>query len=106
LKSGKAGPTPGNRDSFPVTHQIRGEKTFVFEKSDRGGWRGSRSISASRSAVPTSSSSNARLLRFVPFCGRLGDPAANVAAPRWAETFRLAKKWRQKSSIFDFASVV
>lgn len=39
LKSGKAKPTPGNRDSFPVSNRIRIEKAFAFQKADKGGWR-------------------------------------------------------------------
>jgi len=38
LKSGKAKPTPGNRDSFPVSNRIRIEKAFAFQKADKGGW--------------------------------------------------------------------
>jgi hypothetical protein len=39
LKSGKAKPTPGNRDSFPVSNRIRIEKAFALMKADEGGWR-------------------------------------------------------------------
>ena len=39
LKTGKAKPTPGNRDSFPVSNRIRIEKAFALQKVDKGGWR-------------------------------------------------------------------
>ena len=39
LKSGRAASTPGNRDSFPVSHRVRVEKAFAFQKTDQGGWR-------------------------------------------------------------------
>jgi hypothetical protein len=39
LKSGKAKPTPGNRDSFPVSNRIRIEKAFALVKVDKNGWR-------------------------------------------------------------------
>jgi uncharacterized protein YecT (DUF1311 family) len=39
LKAGKAKPTPGNRDSFPVSNRIRIEKAFALQKVDKGGWR-------------------------------------------------------------------
>jgi uncharacterized protein len=39
LKAGKAKPTPGNRDSFPVSNRVRIEKAFAFQKDDKGGWR-------------------------------------------------------------------
>jgi hypothetical protein len=40
LKAGKAQaqPPPASRDSFPVSHRIRIEKAFAFQKTD-GGWR-------------------------------------------------------------------
>jgi uncharacterized protein YecT (DUF1311 family) len=34
--TGKA--TPRSRDSFPVSHRIRVEKAFAFQKADNGGW--------------------------------------------------------------------
>jgi uncharacterized protein YecT (DUF1311 family) len=39
VKSGKAMPTPGSRDSFAVAHRLRIEKSFLFQKTDNGGWR-------------------------------------------------------------------
>jgi hypothetical protein len=39
LKSGKANPLLESRDSFSVTHRLRIEKTFAFQKTDSGGWR-------------------------------------------------------------------
>jgi uncharacterized protein YecT (DUF1311 family) len=40
LKSGQARPSqPRNRDSFPVAHRLRIEKSFAFQKADNGGWR-------------------------------------------------------------------
>jgi hypothetical protein len=39
MKAGKAGPVPGNRDSFPVSNRIRIEKAFALQKADEGGWR-------------------------------------------------------------------
>jgi uncharacterized protein YecT (DUF1311 family) len=39
LKSALARPSPGSRDSFPVTHRLRIEKSFAFQKTDGGGWR-------------------------------------------------------------------
>jgi uncharacterized protein YecT (DUF1311 family) len=39
LKSGKAQPTPGNRDSLPVSNRIRIEKAFALQKPDQLGWR-------------------------------------------------------------------
>jgi uncharacterized protein len=39
LKSGRAKPTPGNRDSFAVAHRVKIEKSFAFQKTDAGGWR-------------------------------------------------------------------
>jgi uncharacterized protein YecT (DUF1311 family) len=39
LKSGKARPSPGSRDSFSVAHRLRVEKAFAFQKTDSGGWR-------------------------------------------------------------------
>ena len=38
LKSGKAKPTQGSRDSFSVAHRLRIEKSFDFQKTDNG-WR-------------------------------------------------------------------
>jgi uncharacterized protein YecT (DUF1311 family) len=38
-KSGKAKPSPGSRDSFSVSHRVRIEKSFAFQKTDNGGWR-------------------------------------------------------------------
>lgn len=39
LKSGKAKAVPGSRDSFSVSHRVRVEKAFKFQKADSGGWR-------------------------------------------------------------------
>jgi uncharacterized protein YecT (DUF1311 family) len=39
LKSGKAQPTPGNRDSLPVSNRISIEKAFALQKPDQLGWR-------------------------------------------------------------------
>ena len=39
LKSGKAKPSPGSRDSLSVSHRLRVEKTFAFQKTDSGSWR-------------------------------------------------------------------
>ena len=36
---GQAKATPASRDSFPVSHRLRVEKAFAFEKADNGGWR-------------------------------------------------------------------
>jgi uncharacterized protein YecT (DUF1311 family) len=38
LKAGKAGATPGSRDSLPVSNRIRIEKTFALQKAEKGGW--------------------------------------------------------------------
>ena len=38
LKSGKAMPSPGSRDSFPVSYGLKVEKAFAFQKTDSG-WR-------------------------------------------------------------------
>jgi uncharacterized protein YecT (DUF1311 family) len=38
LKAGKPKPAPESRDSFPVSHRLRVEKAFKFQKTD-GGWR-------------------------------------------------------------------
>jgi len=40
LSTGNAGPAPPNsRDSFAVTHRIRIEKAFSFQKTENGRWR-------------------------------------------------------------------
>jgi uncharacterized protein YecT (DUF1311 family) len=39
LKAGRARPAPGSRDSFTVSHRLRVEKAFKFQKIDGGGWR-------------------------------------------------------------------
>jgi uncharacterized protein YecT (DUF1311 family) len=39
LKSGQARSSPGSRDSLSVSHRLRIEKTFAFQKTDSGGWR-------------------------------------------------------------------
>ncbi len=39
LKSGNANPALASRDSFPVSHKLRIEKAFAFQKADSGGWR-------------------------------------------------------------------
>jgi hypothetical protein len=36
LKSGKAAPSPGSRDSL---QRLRIEKSFAFQKTDNGSWR-------------------------------------------------------------------
>jgi uncharacterized protein YecT (DUF1311 family) len=38
IRSGKAKPMPGSRDSFSVAHRLRIEKTFAFQKTNSG-WR-------------------------------------------------------------------
>ena len=38
LRSGQAKSVPGSRDSLPVAHRLRIEKSFAFQKTD-GGWR-------------------------------------------------------------------
>ncbi len=37
--SGKPGHSQGSHDSFAVSHRIRIEKAFAFQKADGGGWR-------------------------------------------------------------------
>jgi uncharacterized protein YecT (DUF1311 family) len=39
LKTGKAKPTAASRDSFAVAHRVRIERSFAFQKTDRGSWR-------------------------------------------------------------------
>jgi uncharacterized protein YecT (DUF1311 family) len=39
LKSGKAKPSPGSRESLSVAHRVRIEKAFAFEKTEGGLWR-------------------------------------------------------------------
>ncbi|HEX9469704.1 MAG TPA: lysozyme inhibitor LprI family protein [Bradyrhizobium sp.] len=39
LKSGKAKPSPGSRESVTVAYRLRIEKAFAFQKTDGGGWR-------------------------------------------------------------------
>ena len=39
LKSGRAKPSPGSRESVSVAHRLRIEKAFAFRKTDAGGWR-------------------------------------------------------------------
>lgn len=39
LKSGKAAPAPGSRESFTVAHRLTIEKTFAFQKTAQGSWR-------------------------------------------------------------------
>jgi uncharacterized protein YecT (DUF1311 family) len=39
LKTGKAKPSPGSRESFSVSYRLRVEKAFKFQKTDAGGWR-------------------------------------------------------------------
>jgi len=39
LKSGNANPSLESRDSLPVSHKLRIEKAFAFQKTDSGGWR-------------------------------------------------------------------
>lgn len=38
VRSGQAKPAPGSRDSLPIAHRLRIEKSFAFQKTDRG-WR-------------------------------------------------------------------
>jgi uncharacterized protein YecT (DUF1311 family) len=38
-RSGKPKPPPGSRESFPVAHRLKIEKSFAFQKTDNGGWR-------------------------------------------------------------------
>jgi uncharacterized protein YecT (DUF1311 family) len=38
VQSGKARPSPGSRESFPLAHRLRIEKSFAFQKTDDGGW--------------------------------------------------------------------
>jgi hypothetical protein len=44
LRSGQAKPAPGTRESLPVAHRLRIEKSFAFQKSDAGGWRCTTSV--------------------------------------------------------------
>lgn len=39
VRSGKAKPTPGTKDSFSVAHRVRIEKSFAFQKTDGESWR-------------------------------------------------------------------
>ena len=39
MKSGRAKPSLESRDSLPVSHKLRIEKAFTFQKTDSGGWR-------------------------------------------------------------------
>ena len=39
LRSGQAKPAPGSRESLPVAHRLRVEKSFAFQKTDNSGWR-------------------------------------------------------------------
>jgi uncharacterized protein YecT (DUF1311 family) len=39
LKSGQTKPTPRSRDSFPVAHRFKIEKSFEFQKTEGGSWR-------------------------------------------------------------------
>jgi hypothetical protein len=39
VRSGRAKPAPGSRDSFSVAHRLKIEKSFAFQKTDNGGWR-------------------------------------------------------------------
>jgi uncharacterized protein YecT (DUF1311 family) len=39
LKSGKTTPSPASRDSLSVSHRLRIEKSFAFQKTDSGSWR-------------------------------------------------------------------
>lgn len=38
-KTGKASPAPGSRESFRVSHRLKVEKSFAFQKIDDGNWR-------------------------------------------------------------------
>jgi hypothetical protein len=38
-ENGQPKPMPGSKDSFSVTHRLRIEKAFAFQKTDTGGWR-------------------------------------------------------------------
>jgi uncharacterized protein YecT (DUF1311 family) len=39
MKSGRARPSLESRDSLPVSHKLRIERAFAFQKTDSGGWR-------------------------------------------------------------------
>ncbi|SHL08539.1 lysozyme inhibitor LprI family protein [Bradyrhizobium lablabi] len=39
LRSGQAKSVPGSRDSLPIAHRLRIEKSFAFQKTDNGDWR-------------------------------------------------------------------
>jgi hypothetical protein len=40
MATGKPGPSqPANRTSFAVTERIRIEKSFTFQKTEKGRWR-------------------------------------------------------------------
>ncbi len=39
LRSGLPKSAPGSRDSLPVAHRLRIEKSFAFQKADNGDWR-------------------------------------------------------------------
>jgi uncharacterized protein YecT (DUF1311 family) len=39
LRSGQPKSAPGSRDSLPVAHRLRIEKSFAFQKADNGDWR-------------------------------------------------------------------
>ncbi len=39
LNSGRAKPSLEGKDSLPVSHKLRIEKAFTFQKTDSGGWR-------------------------------------------------------------------
>jgi hypothetical protein len=38
LRSGQAKSAPGSRESLPIAHRLRIEKSFAFQKTDNG-WR-------------------------------------------------------------------
>lgn len=39
LRSGRPKPSPGSRESLSVTHRLRIQKAFAFQKTDSGRWR-------------------------------------------------------------------
>ena len=44
LRSGQAKATPGSRESVPIAHRLRIEKSFALQKADAGGWRCTTSV--------------------------------------------------------------
>jgi hypothetical protein len=39
LRSGQAKATPGSRESLPIAHRLRIEKSFALQKTDSNRWR-------------------------------------------------------------------